>query len=185
LETDSSLISERILEVSIALSRRLSTPIRVDSPEHTAMKAARRGFAALKAERIEGQSDITVPLIGTPPMETDVLSCLQFPLYQERPRSTLILMTKAEQLVAAIKLSEPDRTEDEILADLLNRGLIFKGYLIDESMELESNIGRPGAARLVKKWVVVKDGRPEYRADTEFEAMQYRDQRLQEDERKQ
>jgi hypothetical protein len=93
-------------------------------------------------------------------------------------------MTKAEQLVAAIKLSEPDRTEDEILADLLNRGLIFKGYLIDESTELESNIGKPVAARLVKKWVVVKDGRSEYRADTEFEAMQYRDKRLREDEKK-
>jgi hypothetical protein len=93
-------------------------------------------------------------------------------------------MTKAEQLVAAIKLSEPDRTEDEILADLLNRGLIFKGYLIDESTELESNIGKPTAARLVKKWVVVKDGRSEYRADTEFEAMQYRDKRLREDEKK-
>ncbi len=93
-------------------------------------------------------------------------------------------MTKAEQLVAAIKLSEPDRTEDEILADLLNRGLIFKGYLIDESTELESNIGKPVAARLVKKWVVVKDGRSEYRADTEFEAMQYRDKRLREDETK-
>jgi hypothetical protein len=93
-------------------------------------------------------------------------------------------MTKAEQLVAAIKLSEPDRTEDEILADLLNRGLIFKGYLMDESTELESNIGEPAAARLVKKWVVVKDGRSEYRADTEFEATQYRDKRLRGDEKK-
>jgi hypothetical protein len=93
-------------------------------------------------------------------------------------------MTKAEQLVAAIKFSEPDRAEDEILADLLNRGLIFRGYVIDESTELESNIGKPGPARLVKKWVVVKDGRSEFRADTEFEAMQYREERLQEDEKK-
>jgi hypothetical protein len=41
----------------IALSRRLNTP---------AMKAARRGLAALEAERIEGHSDITVPLIWHP-----------------------------------------------------------------------------------------------------------------------
>ncbi len=92
-------------------------------------------------------------------------------------------MTKAEQLVAAIKLSEPDKTEDEILADLLKRGLIYKGYLIDESMEFQSNLGEASPARLVKKWVVLKAGKPEYRADTEHEAMQYRDKRLQEDEK--
>ena len=76
-------------------------------------------------------------------------------------------MTKAEQLVAAVKLAEPDKTEEEILGDLLNRGLIHRGYVIDESMELESNIGKPSPARLVKKWVVVKDGRTEFRAETE------------------
>jgi len=92
-------------------------------------------------------------------------------------------MTKAEQLVAAVKLSQPDRTEDEIVADLLNRGLIYRGYVIDESMELESNIGKPSPARLVKKWVVLKDGIPEYRADSEYDAMRYRDKRMQEDEK--
>jgi hypothetical protein len=88
-------------------------------------------------------------------------------------------MTKAEQLVAAVKLAEPDKTEEEILTDLLNRGLIHRGYLIDESMELESNIGNPSPARLVKKWVVVKEGRTEFRADTEYEATQYRDKWIQ------
>jgi hypothetical protein len=48
-------------------------------------------------------------------------------------------MTKAEQLVAAVKLAEPDKTEEEILADLLNRGLIHRGYVIDESMDLSRN----------------------------------------------
>jgi hypothetical protein len=88
-------------------------------------------------------------------------------------------MTKAEQLVAAVKLAEPDKTEEEILGDLLNRGLIHRGYVIDESMELESNIGKPSPARLVKKWVVVRDGKTEFRADTEYEAMQYRDKWMQ------
>jgi hypothetical protein len=88
-------------------------------------------------------------------------------------------MTKAEQLVAAVKLAEPDKTEEEILADLLNRGLIHRGYVIDESMELESNIGKPSPARLVKKWVVVKEGRTEFHADTEYEATQYRDKWMQ------
>lgn len=78
-------------------------------------------------------------------------------------------MTKIEQLVAAVKLEHPERSEDEILADLLERGLIHKGYVVDESMELESNVGRPHPARLVKEWVVLKDGRPEFRANTEEE----------------
>jgi hypothetical protein len=90
-------------------------------------------------------------------------------------------MTKAEQLVAAVKLAEPDKTEEEILGDLLNRGLIHRGYVIDESMELESNIGKPSPARLVKKWVVVKGGRTEFRAETEYEAMQYRDKWMQQE----
>lgn len=90
-------------------------------------------------------------------------------------------MTKAEQLVAAVKLTEPDKTEEEILGDLLNRGLIHRGYVIDESMELESNIGNPSPARLVKKWVVVKDGRTEFRADTEYEATQCRDKWMQQE----
>ena len=78
-------------------------------------------------------------------------------------------MTEIEQLVAAVKLEHPERSEDEILADLLERGLIHKGYVVDESMELESNVGRPHPARLVKEWVVLKDGRPEFRANTEEE----------------
>jgi hypothetical protein len=84
-------------------------------------------------------------------------------------------MTKAEQLVAAVKLAEPHRTEQEILADLLDRGTIQRGYVIDESTEFESNIGQPEPARLVKKWVVLKDGRPEFKADSEAEALEYRD----------
>src|SRR6185312_5922162 len=84
-------------------------------------------------------------------------------------------MTKVEQLVAALKLAHPERTEDEILANLLERGMIHRGYSIDESTELESNFGNPQPARLVKKWVVLKDGKPEFRADTEQEAMEYRD----------
>jgi hypothetical protein len=69
-------------------------------------------------------------------------------------------MTKIEQLVAAVKLERPERSEDEILADLLERGLIHKGYVIDESIELESNVGRPQPARLVKKWVVLRRAGP-------------------------
>jgi hypothetical protein len=84
-------------------------------------------------------------------------------------------MTKAEQLVAALKLAHPERSEDEILEELLERGMIHRGYVIDESTELQSNIGKPQPARLVKKWVVLKDGKPEFRADTEQEAMEYRD----------
>ena len=91
-------------------------------------------------------------------------------------------MTKIEQLIAAVKLEHPERSEDEILDDLLERGLIHKGYVVDESTELEPNIGRPHPARLVKKWVVLKDGRPEFRADTEQEAIEYRDRRTREDE---
>jgi hypothetical protein len=84
-------------------------------------------------------------------------------------------MTKIEQLIAAVKLAHPERTEDEILADLLERGMVHRGYVIDESTELESNEGEPLPARLVKKWVVLKDGRPEFRAYTEQEAIGYRD----------
>ena len=84
-------------------------------------------------------------------------------------------MTKVEQLVAAVKLAHPERTEDEILEDLLERGMVHRGYIIDESTELESKIGKPEPARLVKKWVVLKDGRPEFRADTEQDAIEYRD----------
>ncbi|MGC1903794.1 MAG: hypothetical protein WA715_08245 [Candidatus Acidiferrum sp.] len=90
-------------------------------------------------------------------------------------------MTKVEQLVAAVKLAHPDRTEDEILADLLERGMVHRGYIIDESTELQSNQGKQ-PARLVKKWVVLKDGRPEFRADTEQEAIEYRDRWMRNDE---
>jgi hypothetical protein len=64
LETDSSLISERILEALVAIARRLRTPILINGPEHIAMKAARRGLASLQAERVEIQSDIVVPLMA-------------------------------------------------------------------------------------------------------------------------
>ena len=91
-------------------------------------------------------------------------------------------MTKVEQLVAAFKRAHPARTEDEILAELLDRGMIHRGYVIDESTELESNVGKAQAARIVKKWVVLKDGKPEFRADTEQEAMEYRDRWTRNDE---
>ena len=91
-------------------------------------------------------------------------------------------MTKVEQLVAAVKLAHPERTEDEILADLLERGMVDRGYIIDESTELQSNEGKPQAARLVKKWVVLRDGKPEFRADTEQEAIEYRDRWMRNDE---
>jgi hypothetical protein len=91
-------------------------------------------------------------------------------------------MTKIEQLIAAVKLAHPERTEDEILADLLQRGMVHRGYVIDESIELESNEGKPLPARLVKKWVVLKDGRPEFRADTEQEAIEYRDRWIRNEE---
>jgi hypothetical protein len=91
-------------------------------------------------------------------------------------------VTKAEQLVAAVKRAHPERSEDEILEELLERGMIHRGYVIDESTELETNIGKPQPARLVKKWVVLKDGKPEFRADTEQEAMEYRDRWMRNDE---
>jgi hypothetical protein len=91
-------------------------------------------------------------------------------------------MTKIEQLIAAVKLEHPEKSEDEILADLLERGLIHKRYVVDESTELEANIGRPHPARLVKKWIVLKDGRAEFLANTEQEAIEYRDRRMREDE---
>ena len=92
------------------------------------------------------------------------------------------MTTKVEQLIAAVKLAHPERTEDEILTDLLDRGMVHPGYIIDESMELESNVGKAHPARLVKKWVVLKDGRPEFRADTEQEAIEYRDRWMQNEE---
>jgi hypothetical protein len=92
-------------------------------------------------------------------------------------------MTKVEQLIAAVKLAHPERTEDEILADLLERGMVHRGYVIDESIELEANAGKPHPASLVKKWVVLKDGRPEFRANTEQEAIEYRDRWMRDEER--
>ena len=92
-------------------------------------------------------------------------------------------MTKIEQLIAAVKLAHPERTEDEILADLLERGMVHRGYVIDESIALESNEGKPLPARLVKKWVVLKDGKPEFRADTEQEAIEYRDRWMHDEDR--
>lgn len=91
-------------------------------------------------------------------------------------------MTKVEQLVAAIKLAHPERTEDEILADLLERGMVHRGYTIDESTELQSSQGKAQPPRLLKKWVVLKDGKPEFRADTEQEALEYRDSWTRNDE---
>jgi hypothetical protein len=91
-------------------------------------------------------------------------------------------MTKVEQLIAAVKLAHPERTEDEILADLLERGMVHRGYIIDESTELHPNEGKPQPARLVKKWVVLKDGKPEFRADTEQEAIEYRDRWMRNEE---
>ena len=91
-------------------------------------------------------------------------------------------MTKVEQLVAAFKLAHSERTEDEILTEVLDRGMIHRGYVIDESTELESNVGKAQAARIVKKWVVLKDGKPEFRADTEQEAIEYRDRWTRNDE---
>jgi hypothetical protein len=38
-------------------------------------------------------------------------------------------------------------------------------------------------AKLVKTWVVLKDGRPEFRANTEQEAIDYRDRWMREDEK--
>jgi hypothetical protein len=63
VETDASLLSERIFEALVAIARRLRTPILIDGPEHAAIKAARRGLEALQTERIELQSDIAAPLI--------------------------------------------------------------------------------------------------------------------------
>jgi hypothetical protein len=82
-------------------------------------------------------------------------------------------MTKVEQLIAEVKREYPERSEDEILADLLARGAIHRGYVIDESTELESNHGTPEPARLVKTWVVLKDGRPEFRSQIEQEAIAF------------
>jgi hypothetical protein len=82
-------------------------------------------------------------------------------------------MTKAEQLVATLRQAMPGKTDEEILAELLSRGVVHHGYVIDESVELESNIGMPSPARLVKRWVVLKAGRPEYSADSEQEAVEY------------
>jgi hypothetical protein len=79
-------------------------------------------------------------------------------------------MTKPEQLVAALKLAHPGRTEDEILAELLEQGMIHHGYVIEESVESNKEKPQP-----VKKWVVLKDGKPEFRGDTEQEAIEYRD----------
>lgn len=67
----------------------------------------------------------------------------------------------------------PDRTDGEILADLLSRGVVHQGYAIDESVELESNIGTSEPARLAKRWVVLKAGHPEYSTDSEDEAIDY------------
>jgi hypothetical protein len=66
LEKDPSLVSERILEALMAISRRFKTPILINGPEHTAIKAAQRGLAALNAQRIEGQSDFRIPLVWNP-----------------------------------------------------------------------------------------------------------------------
>jgi hypothetical protein len=66
LETDSALISERIFEALVAMAQRLSTPMLIDGPEHTAMKAARRGLAALRTGRVESQSDIMKPQAWNP-----------------------------------------------------------------------------------------------------------------------
>jgi hypothetical protein len=82
-------------------------------------------------------------------------------------------MTKIEQLVAMLRQSMPDKADTEILADLLSRGVVHHGYAIDESVELESNIGTPRPARLVKRWVVLKAGRPEFSTDSEQEAVEY------------
>jgi hypothetical protein len=84
-------------------------------------------------------------------------------------------MTKIEQLIAAVRLEHPARPEDEIIADLLARGAIQRGYVVDESTELKSNHGSPEPARLVKTWVVFKDGRPEFRSEVEQEAIDYRE----------
>jgi hypothetical protein len=89
-------------------------------------------------------------------------------------------MTKIEQLVAAVKLANPESTEDEILEDLLARRLICRGYVVDESIELEPNVAT-GPARLVKNWVVLRDGRPVFRSEIELEAIDYRDRQLRED----
>jgi hypothetical protein len=59
-------------------------------------------------------------------------------------------MTKIEQLIAAVKLAHPERTEDEILADLLERGMVHRGHVIDELAELESNEGKPLPTRLAR-----------------------------------
>jgi hypothetical protein len=90
-------------------------------------------------------------------------------------------MTKIEQLVAAVKLANPELTEDSILEDLLAREFIYRGYVIDESIELEPNVGTAEPARLVKNWVVLKDGRPVFQSEIEAEAIDYRNRRLRED----
>jgi hypothetical protein len=66
LETNSALVSERIFEALVAMAQRLNTPMLIDGPEHTAMKAARRGLAALRTERVEGQADFMKPLVWIP-----------------------------------------------------------------------------------------------------------------------
>lgn len=89
-------------------------------------------------------------------------------------------MTKAEQLVAASSWNNPTRPKTRFLRTC-SIPLVHKGYVIDESMELEPSIGKSRPARLVKKWVVVKDGKTEFRADTEYEAMQYQDKWIQQE----
>jgi hypothetical protein len=67
LETDSArILGWNFLEALVAIGRRLRTPILIDGPEHTAMKTARGGLAALTAERVESQPETVVPLIWHP-----------------------------------------------------------------------------------------------------------------------
>jgi hypothetical protein len=69
----------------------------VDRREHTAMKAARRGLAVLKAGQSEIQSKMTVPLLWLPATEIDVHSC---------PTASSPILGEAEQkfaLLAALR----------------------------------------------------------------------------------
>ena len=60
--------------------------------------------------------------------------------------------------------------------------MVDRGYIIDESTELQSNEGKPQPARLIKKWVVLRDGKTEFRADSEQEAIEYRDRWMSNDQ---
>ena len=82
-------------------------------------------------------------------------------------------MTSTEQLIAAVKTSNPNLSDEEIIQRLIDAGTIKRGYSIEPDTISKSSGNE--RTSFVNGFAVLKDGVVYCRKNTEFRAQKYLD----------